>query len=132
DVFDGKFIQDVQELPGYTNPVFVAVDAQGHVWFTEPNSDAIGELDPQNTIWSQWNVLKGSAPFDLTFDASGNLWFTEFEANCIGFFNAHTHTFVENPIPTPDSKGAFHFFAPASAEPTGVTGGRLRKGLRQE
>jgi len=39
----------------------------------------------------------------LTFDASGNLWFIEFEANCIGFFNAHTHTFVENPIPTPDS-----------------------------
>src|SRR6059036_4272404 len=23
-------------------------------------------------LWSQWNVLKGSAPFDLTFDASGN------------------------------------------------------------
>ena len=103
DLLDGKFIQHFQEPPGYTNPVFVAVDAQGHVWFTEPNSDAIGELDPQNTIWSQWNVLKGSAPFDLTFDASGNLWFTEFEANCIGFFNPHTHTFVVNPIPTLNS-----------------------------
>jgi len=103
DLWDGKFIQDFREPPGYTNPVSVAVDAQGHVWFTEPNSDAIGELVPQNATWSQWNVLKGSAPFDLTFDASGNLWFTEFEANCIGFFNPHTHIFVVNPIPTPDS-----------------------------
>jgi virginiamycin B lyase len=103
DLSDGKFIQDFREPQGYTNPVFVAVDAQGHVWFTEPNSDAIGELDPQNATWNQWKVQKGSAPFDLTFDASGNLWFTEYEANCIGFFNPHTHTLVENPIPTPDS-----------------------------
>ena len=28
--------------------------------------------------------------------------------------------------------GAFHFFAHPSPEPTGVEGGRLRKGLRQE
>ncbi len=28
--------------------------------------------------------------------------------------------------------GAFHFFAPASRDPTGVEGGSLRNGLRQE
>ena len=100
---DGSLIQDFPEQPGYTRPVFVAIDANGNVWFTEHNSDAIGELDPQNMTWNQWSVLSGSAPFDLTFDKNGNLWFTEFDANRIGFFNPHTHKLVENTIPTPDS-----------------------------
>ncbi len=103
DLSNGQFIKDFREPQGYTNPVFAAVDAVGDVWFTEPNSDAIGELDPQNATWRQWNAPKGSAPFDLTFDASGNLWITAFEANYIDFFNTHTHTLVENPVPTADS-----------------------------
>jgi virginiamycin B lyase len=103
DLLDGSFIQDFPEPTGYTRPVFVAIDANGNVWFTEPNSNAIGELDPQNMTWNQWGVLSGSAPFDLTFDKNGNLWFTEFDANRIGFFNPHTHKLVENTIPTPDS-----------------------------
>jgi streptogramin lyase len=103
DLLDGSSVQDFQEPPGYTRPVFVAIDANGNVWFTEPNSDAIGELDPQNMTWNQWSVLRGSAPFDLTFDKNGNLWFTEFNANRIGFFNPLTHKLVENTIPTPDS-----------------------------
>jgi streptogramin lyase len=103
NLLDGSFFQDFPEPRGYTNPVFVAVDANGNVWFTQPNSDAIGELNPQNATWSQWNVLKGSMPYDLTFDKNGNLWFTEFGANRIGFFNPQTHKLVENTIPTPDS-----------------------------
>ena len=102
-LLDGSWIQDFPEPPGYTRPVFVAIDANGNVWFTEPNSDAIGELNPQSTTWNQWKVPDGSAPFDLTFDKNGNLWFTEFDANRIGFFNPHTHKLVENTIPTPDS-----------------------------
>ena len=103
DLLDGSFIQDFAEPPGYTNPIFVVVDTNGNVWFTQPDSDAIGELDPQNTTWSEWSVPKGSVPFDLTFDKNGNLWFTEFEANKIGFFNPQSHKLVENTIPTPDS-----------------------------
>jgi streptogramin lyase len=102
-LLDGSWIQDFPEPPGYTRPVFVAIDANGNVWFTEPNSNAIGELNPQNLTWNQWKVPGGSAPFDLTFDKNGNLWFTEFDANRIGFFNPHTHKLVENTIPTPDS-----------------------------
>jgi hypothetical protein len=103
DLLNGNIMQDFREPPGYTNPVFVAVDTHGNVWFTEPNSDAIGELNIKNASWSQWNVQKDSAPFDLVFDASGNLWFTEFNANRIGFFNPHTHALVENTIPTSHS-----------------------------
>ncbi len=103
DLLDGSSIQDFPEPSGYTRPVFVAVDANGNVWFTEPDSDAIGELDPQNSSFNQWSVHSGSAPLDLTFDKNGNLWFTEFDGNRIGFFNPHTQKLVENTIPTLDS-----------------------------
>ncbi len=103
DLLDGSWIQDFPEPLGYTKPAFVAIDASGNVWFTEPNSHAIGELNPQNLLWNQWKVSGGSTPFDLTFDKNGDLWFTDFDANSIGFFNPNTDKLVENPIPTPDS-----------------------------
>jgi streptogramin lyase len=106
---DGNFIQDVKEPDGYSSPLFVTVDLDGHIWFTQPNSDAIGEFDPQQKIWNQWSVKRGSIPYDLTFDTHGNIWFTEYHANNIGFFNPHTHTLVENPVPT------------ANSEPYGIT-----------
>jgi virginiamycin B lyase len=101
---DGSFIQDFQEPVGYSSPLFVAVDASGNVWFTQPTTDAIGEFSPQNESWHQWPVKKGSDPFGLTFDMHGNIWFTEYAGNNIGFFNPGTHTLVENPIPTQDSQ----------------------------
>lgn len=100
---DDNFIQDFKEPDGYSSPLFLIVNKDGHIWFTQPNSDAIGEFDPQNESWHQWSVKKGSVPYDLTFDTHGNIWFTEFSANNIGFFNPHTHILVENPIPTANS-----------------------------
>ena len=97
---DGTFIQDHTEPNGYTSPLFVVVDTNGNLWFTEPTSDAIGEYDPLNDAWNQWSVKSGSAPYDLLLDTRGNLWFTEFAGNAIGFFNTQTHTVVETPIPT--------------------------------
>ncbi len=100
---DGSLIQDYREPPEYSSPLFVASDADDNIWFTQPNSDAIGELNPQNGTWNQWTVKKGSVPYDLTFDKHGNIWFTESRANKIGFFNPQTQKLVENPIPTPGS-----------------------------
>src|SRR5260370_18210212 len=90
-----------KEPAGYYSPLFVAVDGNGDVWFTQPSSDALGEFDPQDQSWQQWQLKQGSSPFDLTFDTHGNLWFTEFGTNDIGFFDPRTHTLLENPIPTP-------------------------------
>ena len=101
--FNGSWIQDFPEPPGYTRPTFIALNANGTVWFTEPDSDSIGELEPKTLTWSQWKMSPGSAPFVLTFDTHGNLWFTEFDGNAIGFFNPQTDKSVENVIPTPDS-----------------------------
>ena len=100
---DGAFIQDYTEPKGYTSPLFVVVDAAGHLWFTQPTSDAIGEFDPVHNVWNQWSVKKNSQPYDLALDTRGNLWFTEFGGNQIGFFNTTTHALVETPVPTPHS-----------------------------
>jgi streptogramin lyase len=89
---------------GYSSPFFLAFDKSGNLWFTEPVTNAIGELDTSKS-WHQWNVpTSGASPFDLTFDHFGNLWFTEFSANKIGKFNPATHTFNETPTPTPGSR----------------------------
>ena len=89
---------------GYSSPFFLAFDKSGNLWFTEPVTNAIGELDTSKS-WHQWNVpTSGASPFDLTFDHFGNLWFTEFSANKIGKFNPATHTFTETPTPTPGSR----------------------------
>ena len=96
-------VQNFQEPQGFSSPLFVAVDSSGNVWFTEPTTNAIGELTPSTGTWQQWQVPTSSAaPFDLAFDKNGNLWFTEILANQIGeFANGHFH---ETVIPTGGSK----------------------------
>lgn len=100
---DGNFIQDLKEPTGFSSPLFLVVDTTGHIWFTQPNSDSIGELDPVNNIWNQWPTKKGSMPFDLVLDSHGNLWFTEYGTSAIGFFNTQTHLMVETAVPTGNS-----------------------------
>ncbi len=109
---DGSSIANFPEPPSapngtkYSSPLFVAVNhSNGHVWFTEPNSDAIGELDPDTGAWYNYTagITPGSAPYDLVFDKNGNIWFTELNGNTIGFLNTKTHTIVETPTPTAGS-----------------------------
>lgn len=100
---DGTLIQNVFEPQGFSSPLFVVVDDAGNVWFTQPDSDALGEYTPQNQQWYQWYLKKGSKPFDLTFDKYGNLWFTELGSSAIGFLNTNTSKIVEHATPTPDS-----------------------------
>ncbi|GAC1300255.1 MAG: hypothetical protein NVSMB27_40640 [Ktedonobacteraceae bacterium] len=102
-----SLIQNYTEPAGYSAPLFLAADAGGHIWFTEPAINAIGELDPGNgnPTWNQFFVPTSNAmPYDLTFDLSGNIWFTELNASKIGEFNPITHQFAETPTPTPGSK----------------------------
>lgn len=100
---DSNLIQNFNEPAGYSSPLFVAIDKNGNVWFTEPATDAIGEFNMQSQSWNQWLLKSGSGPYDLIFDNAGNLWFTEFGSGKIGFFNPQTNQIVENAIPTPNS-----------------------------
>ncbi len=106
---DGTFISDFNEPPGYSSPLFTAVDDAGNVWFTQPTINALGEFNHVNETWNKWSLKKGSSPFDLIFDKLGNLWFTDPGTNSIGFMDTLTHTIVENPIPT------------AASSPYGIT-----------
>lgn len=87
----------VVSLPaGYGQPVFVAVDHNGKVWFTMPVTNTIGMYDPVATTVSQWAVLTPSAgPWGITIDSNGKIWFTEHYVNKIGSFDPITQTFHE-------------------------------------
>ena len=82
------------------NPVFLALDGQGNVWFTDSTHNAIGELVPGTNTWTEYPVpTANTVPYDLVF-SGGNIWFTEFGTSHIGFFDTTSHTFTENAIPT--------------------------------
>src|SRR5690348_14997250 len=51
-------LQNYAEPTGYSPPLFLATDASGNIWFTEPTTNAIGELSPNNgnPTWNQWTV----------------------------------------------------------------------------
>jgi virginiamycin B lyase len=100
---DGSLLDEYQEPPNYSSPLFVAVAPDGVIWFTQPNTDAIGSFDPQTTLFAQYSVKKNSAPYDLLIDKNGNIWFTEFKGNAIGFLDRNKHTLVETPVPTAES-----------------------------
>ncbi|HLX56079.1 MAG TPA: hypothetical protein VKR83_03565, partial [Ktedonobacteraceae bacterium] len=94
---------DFTEPGDFSSPGFLAIDGQGNIWFTEPTTDAIGELTPTGTgVWNQWGtvagITAGSAPYNLAFDRNGNIWFTEANRDAIGFFNTTTHQVVETTI----------------------------------
>ncbi len=87
------------------NPVFLIVDGNNKIWFTDPSHNAIGELDPSLPTWTMFTtgITANSAPYDLVLDKLGNIWFTEHNGNKIGFFNTTTHAVVETAVPTANS-----------------------------
>ncbi len=93
------------DLPKDSNPVDVAVDKNGLVWFTlsATNANAIGSLNPST---GEQNIYKvptpDAAPDKLVFAADGSIWFTEKKANKIAHFN--NGEFKEFPIPTENSQ----------------------------
>lgn len=89
-------------LPNITGnqPIFVALDATGKVWFTTPNNSMIGEFDPTTSQFvGQWAVTAGSGPWDLTFN-NGKIWYTEHLVSSIGEFDPTTHTHQDFATPT--------------------------------
>jgi len=90
---------------GYGQPVFVAVDGAGKVWFTMPVTNAIGMYDPASTTVSQWAVPTSSAgPWDITISSNGIIWFTEHYVNKIASFDPNAQTFHEISTPASNSQ----------------------------
>ncbi len=95
----------VVSLPaGYGQPLFVAVDQSGKVWFTMPVTNTIGLYDPVSTTVTQWAVPTPVAgPWDLAIDSSGKIWFTEHYVNKIGSFDPTSQIFHEIATPASNS-----------------------------
>src|SRR5260370_41405583 len=85
------------QLPsGYAQPLFLAFDDQGNLWFPMPMANSIGMLNLSSNTFQQWAVPTASAgPWDVAIDQNGKVWFTEHFTNKIGEFDPNSHTFNE-------------------------------------
>jgi virginiamycin B lyase len=94
------------QLPtGYAQPLFLAFDSQGRLWFPLPMGNAIGMFNPSQNTFQQWAVPTANAgPWDLAIDGNGKVWFTEHFTNKIGRFDPATHTFLEVATPASNSQ----------------------------
>ena len=94
------------QLPsGYAQPLFLAFDGNGNVWFPMPMNNALGMYNPGLQTFQQWSVPTSSAgPWDVAIDHNGKIWFTEHYTNKIGSFDPITHTFKEIATPASNSQ----------------------------
>jgi len=94
------------QLPsGYAQPLFLAFDAQGNLWFPMPMSNSIGMLNSQSKTFQQFPVPTSSAgPWDIAIDHNGKIWFTEHYTNKIGEFDPSTQTITEISTPASNSQ----------------------------
>ena len=85
------------QLPnGYGQPIFLAFDPQGNLWFTMPSTNSLGELNTSNGTTQQFAVpTSASGPWGVAVDSKGVVWFTEHYTNKIGSYNPGTHQFHE-------------------------------------
>jgi streptogramin lyase len=84
-------------------PIFVAFDPRGKLWFTTPDNGRIGEFDPvKRRFVGQWRVTRGSGPWDLIF-VGGRLWYTEHFGAAVGSFDPVTHRHRDFATPSPNS-----------------------------
>jgi streptogramin lyase len=90
-------------IPG-NQPIFVAFDNRGKLWFTTPDNSRIGEFDPSTRRFvGQWSVRPGTGPWDLTF-ANGRIWYTEHFGAAVGSFNPATHRHRDFRTPSANSE----------------------------
>lgn len=92
-------------IPG--QPLNLVVQAPGRVWFTLPESNAIGSLVVTSTLdykFTQYDApTAGATPYDLAYDGQGSIWFTEKDGNRIARLTISTGLIQEYPVPTPNS-----------------------------
>jgi streptogramin lyase len=87
-------------------PDELAFDAQGNIWFTEMNADALGKLDIKTGRFTHYPLsnpptVQQRNPYGITVDAQGNIWFTEAGQNKIGRYAPTTGKFQFFTFPTP-------------------------------
>lgn len=98
------WMQTIQLPAGYGQPLFLAIDSTGNIWFPSPMSNAIEMYNSKDQTFSQWTVPTANAlPWDIAIDHKGKIWFTEHGSDKIGKFNPTSHVFKEFATPAPNS-----------------------------
>jgi len=94
------------QLPsGYAQPLFLAFDSQGRLWFPMPMANSIGMFNPGTNTYQKWAVPTGnSGPWGVAVDHNGKVWFTEHFTNKIGRFDPVTQKFMEVSTPASSSQ----------------------------
>lgn len=79
-------------------PQSIAIQAPGHVWFTLPQENAIGELVVTSTVDFTFYIhpvpTVASEPYDLVYDGRF-IWFTERAGNKLGQLDTITKVMTE-------------------------------------
>ena len=97
-----------------SGPVGITAGPDGNLWFTEYNSNKIGEINPTTHAITEFPIPDAeltTGSYGITTGADGNLWFTEEAGNKIGQINPTTHAITEFPLPS------------GATGPTGITAG---------
>jgi len=91
-----KWVKSVS-LPGnYGQPLFVAVDRSGLVWFSMPMTNTIGAYNPARNSFKQWSLpTSSSGPWGIAVDKTGNVWVAEHYSYRVASFNPSTQRFKE-------------------------------------
>ncbi len=104
DPSTSSWLATIQLPKNFAQPLFLAFDAKGRIWFAMPDNNSLGMYNPATKKFQHWTVpTAGAGPWDVVIDHKGFVWFTEHFTNQIGRFNPTTHTFKEFPTPSANS-----------------------------
>ncbi len=100
-----SWVKTISLPSGYGQPLFLAFDHSGRVWFSMPVTNAIAVYDPAANTFKQWGVPTSAAgPWGIAVDGNGIVWFAEHYGNKIGSFNPSTQAFKEIATPATNSQ----------------------------
>lgn len=67
--------------------------ADGHIFITTPNQQALIEFDPLRKQFMEWRLQEGFYPQGIRFDAQDRAWFTLSLSSKVGIFDRAARTF---------------------------------------
>ncbi|MDG6997096.1 MAG: hypothetical protein JRN52_14335 [Nitrososphaerota archaeon] len=98
-------------------PLGITVDARGHVWFAEANTDLLIEFFPNNQSYVSYPIPTEphlAMIWYLAFDQFGNLWFADPVQPMIWRFSPATHQFANFTTGDPNLKPYALVYEPSS------------------
>jgi streptogramin lyase len=94
------------QLPsGDAQPLFLAFDSQGRLWFPLPMANSIAMFNPSNNTYQKWAIPTGNAgPWGVAVDHNGKVWFDDAEQGIFGSFpDSGSGSFATYNTPTSNS-----------------------------